>query len=153
MSEFWKIILGAGISLTISGIGWYLLGVRAHKTSKRSETFSLLTPTISLLSEFQTMAEDAVKVNTTTNLKQTPNIHPQQVFETKFHSKFNLLRTKLDQLNTRNINIANKQLIDLKKAYTLNPIDNIFRYKSAIEQCHIIEVELYRAFEREYNSI
>ncbi|UPR52532.1 hypothetical protein ITG09_02460 [Vibrio cyclitrophicus] len=146
MSDVSNVLISAAISFTISGIGWYLLDKRANRSSKRSETFSLITPTISLLNDLSEMAENSF------NERKGWDQEKQQLFEVKFHAKFSLLRTKLEQLQSRKVPISNARLIDLRKAYTLGAINSITSFNNALNASQAIEVDLYSAFEREHNS-
>lgn len=158
MADAWKTIVSALVSLTISGIGWYLVAKRANKSSRRSETFSLLNPVISLLSEFQSMAEEAFNTPSPLAMKDEDFelngmkvVNKQQIFEIKFHTKYDLLRCKLGQLEQRKVEIPGDKLIELRKAYTLEKISSPLHYQQALRACHDIEKELHVSFDREYN--
>ncbi len=144
----WNFAASATTSLIISGIGWCLLERRANKSAKRSETFSLIAPSISLLSDIQELAESYFNAQA----DGCSNLHTNQVLEIKFHTKFDLLRTKFAQLEYRDIRVKRSQLIELRQAYTLHPIDSAVRYQNALECCLAIETELYDAFERRHNG-
>ncbi|AIW12892.1 hypothetical protein VITU102760_20045 [Vibrio tubiashii] len=148
-----SIIIGAGVSFSIAWLGWNKLEKRAEKTSLRSESFSLLGPTITLISEFREMAENSLYERSSSSydpISSKDKLIKRQGFDIKFHAKYQLLKTKLAQLQTRGISIPEDKLVELRMAFTTSEIDNIKSYSIALNASDRIEVELYSAFERTY---
>lgn len=147
------IFISAVISFFIACLGWYLLEKRVNRTSKRSETFSLITPLISILNDFEDMAEEQLHAHldaTISDKAKKKLLGERLVFSIKSLSKFNLLRSRLILLNDRNITISDCKLIELKQSLTMNNIDDASKYQVVINSCQSIQLELYNAFERKY---
>lgn len=137
----------------IACIGWFLLEKRANRTSKRSESFSLIAPIISILNDIEEMAEEQLFTNL--DAKKSPKsqqelLHKRLVFSTKSLSKFDLLRSRLNLLSDRKIKIPNSKLIELKQSLTLASIDDVSKYQAVLGSSQSIQLELHNAFEREY---
>ncbi|MDE1333591.1 hypothetical protein [Vibrio aestuarianus] len=148
-----SLIVGACVSFGIAWLGWNKLEKRAEKTSLRSESFSLLGPTITLVSEFRDMAENSLYERSSTaniSISASDKLIKRQGFDIKFHTKYQLLRVKLEQLKSRGIAIPEDKLVDLRIAYTSSEINNIKSYSVALGASDRIEIELYAAFERAY---
>ncbi|MFA0412341.1 hypothetical protein AB4520_00870 [Vibrio renipiscarius] len=148
-----SIFVSASVSFLIACIGWFLLEKRANRTSRRSESFSLITPIISILNEIEEMAEDQLFANLDAKkdlTQQQDLLSKRLVFSTKSLSKFDLLRSRLTLLSSRNIAIPNSKLIELKQSLTLASIDDISKYQAVLTSSQSIQLELHNAFERTY---
>ncbi|EKO3482277.1 hypothetical protein M0358_002379 [Vibrio fluvialis] len=149
-----SVTVSAIVSFSIAWLGWNKLEKRAERSAQRSETFSLLNPTVGLIGEFRDIAEEALMKQSISNGSPSSDIShtllKKQLLDTKFLTKYNLLRTKLTQLESRNIAIASNLLIDLRISFTDGSIDSMPKYSKAIMATDRIETELYQAFERAY---
>ena len=179
------ISISAAVSFSIAWLGWAKLEKRAEKMATRSESFSLLTPTISLLNEFRLMAENSLHASSSSSAdssfeeinqndifyskfrsprirahfpahkkdkKNPESLIKKQSFDMKFHSKYQLLTSKLKQLDARGIKTPNNLLINLRIAFTDNTIDSLPKYHKALMATDQIESELYIGFERAYKK-
>ncbi|KQB10062.1 hypothetical protein [Vibrio metoecus] len=152
--EFVSVGVSAFISFSIAWLGWHKLEKRADRSSHRSETFSLLAPTIRLIDEFRSIAEDALLKQSSELLEDKCSILlRKQLLDAKFHSKYNMFKTKLSQLESRRIGIPSNLLIELRIAFTDGSIDSLSKYSKALLATDRIETELYNAFERTYPKI
>ncbi|EOA6544917.1 TPA: hypothetical protein ACGU7E_003795 [Vibrio vulnificus] len=142
-----SIIVSSLISFSIAWIGWSKLERRTERTANRSESFSLLTPTISLIGDIKKLAEEQLELSSD---KTHKSLKKRQAADIKFLTKYQLLRTKLNILKQRNILIAEHLLVDLRIAYTNGPIDDIKKLHTAFNSADRIDIELYAAFERAY---
>ena len=152
-------LISALVSFLIAGYGWNLLNKRADKTAKRSETFSLISIIISLLNDFEIMAEEQFKgqynemslVGPIHLSKLKRNSREQQINEAKFLARYNLFTARLVHLESRNIKIPESHLIELKKAMTLDAVNSPIAYQKVLRATQKIHQELYIAFDREYS--
>lgn len=148
-----NIFISAAISFSIACIGWFLLEKRANRTSKRSETFSLITPVITILNDLEDMTEKQLHAHFNASINKEAKkklLGERLVFSTKSLSKFDLLRSRLTLLNDRRISIPMSKLIELKQSLTLSNIDDISKYQIVLHSSRSIQLELQNAFEREY---
>ena len=155
--DFSNVIFSTIVSFGIAWMGWSKLEKRTERTSNRSESFSLLTPTIALIGEIKKLAEEQLAIPQILDMpdddfeaKAQSNLKKRQAADIKFHTKYQLLRTKLKLLEQRNIRIPNNLLVELRKAYTSGPIDDVKKLHKAFTTADRIDMELYTAFERVY---
>jgi hypothetical protein len=157
-----KTVVIAGIlSLLIASIGWILLYRRTNKMARRSETFSLISEVISILKEFEMIAEDQLKEFIELSAIVGPNTHSDikkrmqkvQLIEGKFLVKFNLFRQRLNHLEKRKIFIDSEFLIKIKQAMTSGNIDTTIKYQIVLHSTYDVHHTLYKSFEEIYKPL
>lgn len=152
-----NILLGSAISFGIAWMGWSKLERRAEQSASRSESFSLLTPAISLINNIKGLAEEQLEIPLLSELpdenlqeESAKHLKKRQAADIKFHTMYQLLRTKLSLLEERKICIPANLLAELRMAYTNGHIDNVRKFQIALSSADKIDTELYVAFERAY---
>ena len=147
------IFISGFVSFFIALIGWHLLDQRATKTAERSEAFTEISGIITILREFEGMAEMLFKEemllteSSTDSDKTKKNI---TLIESKFLIRDSLFRERILHLAKRGVVVSETLQINIKKAMTLHPIDSTTRYQQALAATQALHSELYNIFEKKY---
>jgi len=156
--KFLIAVIAGTLSLSIACLGWFLLYKRTNKMARRSETFSLISEIISIIQEFESIAEEQLKqfidisevVGPNTLCDTTKRMKMAQLMEGKFLIKFKLFRQRLKHLEKRHIFIKPKELIEIKKAMTSGSINTTEQYQIVLNSTQCVHSALYDRFEDIY---
>lgn len=142
-------IISALTAFSIASFGWFLLYRRSNQTSKRSETFSMLSNALTALNELEKTAEEHMKaMSHITDSKE--NLLHRQMFSTKVLAKSTFFRSKVDFLKQRSISLDIKKYLELKDALTMNDFSTINEYRILLRVTNNIRNELYSSFHQMY---
>lgn len=144
-----EIIMSALISLSIACIGWFILQWRTNKTSKRSETFAMLTSAFAVLDQIELVAEEHVKkIKKTKDVEE--NLLRRQMFSTKILAKEKFFRTQVSLLERRSINLSTDSYIELRDKLTMSDFSTIVEYQQLMNVTADIRKDLYSSFHKVY---
>ncbi|WP_318504332.1 hypothetical protein [Photobacterium leiognathi] len=140
-----EIITSGLVSLSIACIGWFILQWRTNKTSKRSETFAMLSSAFTVLEQIESLAEEHVKkINKTKDVEE--NLLRRQMFSTKILAKEKFFRTQVRLLERRSINLSSDSYIELRDRLTMSDFSTIVEYQRLMNVTADIRKDLYRSF-------
>lgn len=158
---FLPALISALVSFFIAFIGWHLLDLRATKTAERSEAFTEISGIITILREFESMAEMSFKeeIFLSESLTELNSVEFKKIknnirlIQSKFLIRNSLFRERIRHLAKRGVVISETLQINIKITMTLNPIDSTARYQQALAATQAVHSELYNIFESKYLNL
>ncbi|HDY7680400.1 TPA: hypothetical protein RQJ94_003406 [Vibrio vulnificus] len=142
-------IVSAVVSFSIACVGWFILQWRTNRTSKRSETFSMLTSAFSVLEQLEKLSEEHLK-NINKNHDIEDNLLIRQVFSAQILAKANFFRSKVEYLEKRGITLTDSKHIELRDSLTMSDFSTISEYQRLLNLTSDIRNDLYKSFHLAY---
>jgi DNA primase large subunit len=144
-------IISALVAFAIACLGWFILQWRTNKTSKRSETFSMLSSAFTVLEQLEELAEEHLK-----NIKKATDIEDnlllRQIFSAQILAKANFFRAKIEYLEKRGIYLEASKHIELRDKLTMSDFSTITEYQQLLNLTSNIRNELYKSFHLTYSA-
>lgn len=133
------------IPFLIACIGWFILHWRTNRTSKRSETFSMLSSAFGVLEQLEKLSEEHLKdINKKLDAEEFLLI--RQVFSAQILAKAKFFRSKVEYLEKRGITLTEAKHIELRDSLTMSDFSTIQEYQRLLNLTSDIRYELYKSF-------